>query len=215
MVEKLGIEESKVEKLCGILYKNYGTTLAGLRAIGYKLDYDDYHSFVHGSLPYHNIKPDPALKHMLKSIRIRKLIFTNSDRAHTVRALKRLGLQDCFEDIICFESLNKPCPLQPWDMAGTEIFDIAGHLAWSGGRIGKLPKTPVLCKPSVDAMQAALRIFDVNPSTAVFFDDSVRNIQAGKQIGLRTVLVGTSQRVIGADHSIESIHSIREALPEL
>lgn len=152
---------------------------------------------------------------MLKSIRIRKLIFTNSDRAHTVRALKRLGLQDCFEDIICFESLNKPCPLQPWDMAGTEIFDIAGHLALSGGRIGKLPKTPVLCKPSIDAMQAALRIFDVNPSTAVYFDDSVRNIQAGKQIGLRTVLVGTSQRVIGADHSIESIHSIREALPEL
>jgi putative hydrolase of the HAD superfamily len=135
-----------------------------------------------------------------------------------VRALKRLGLQDCFEDIICFESLNKPCPLQPWDMAGTEIFDIAGHLALSGGRIGKLPKTPVLCKPSIDAMQEALRIFDVNPSTAVrfrlfgainfvpgrvlltkpclhacvlqvFFDDSVRNIQAGKQIGLRTVLV--------------------------
>lgn len=58
MVEKLGVEESKVEKLCSILYKNYGTTLAGLRAIGYKLDYDDYHSFVHGSLPYHNIKPD-------------------------------------------------------------------------------------------------------------------------------------------------------------
>ena len=49
----------------------------------------------------------------------------------------------------------------------------------------------------------------------IFFDDSVRNIQAGKQIGLHTVLVGKSQRVKGADHALESIHNIREALPEL
>jgi putative hydrolase of the HAD superfamily len=49
----------------------------------------------------------------------------------------------------------------------------------------------------------------------IFFDDSVRNIQAGKIIGLHTVLVGTSHRVKGADHALESIHNIREALPEL
>ena len=43
----------------------------------------------------------------------------------------------------------------------------------------------------------------------------MRNILAGKQIGLHTVLVGKSQRVKGADHALESIHNIREALPEL
>lgn len=52
-------------------------------------------------------------------------------------------------------------------------------------------------------------------SLQIFFDDSVRNIQAGKEIGLHTVLVGKSQRVKGADHALESIHNIREALPEL
>lgn len=31
MVEKLGIEESKIETLGNLLYKNYGTTMAGLR----------------------------------------------------------------------------------------------------------------------------------------------------------------------------------------
>ncbi|ONL96541.1 Haloacid dehalogenase-like hydrolase (HAD) superfamily protein [Zea mays] len=86
---------------------------------------------------------------------------------HAVRALKRLGLEDCFEGIICFETLNPPCPPQG----------------------------------------------DQEPE--IFFDDSVRNIQAGKQIGLHTVLVGKSQRVKGADHALESIHNIREALPEL
>lgn len=31
MVEKLGIEESRIAELCNLLYKNYGTTMAGLR----------------------------------------------------------------------------------------------------------------------------------------------------------------------------------------
>ena len=213
MIEKLGIEESKIENLGNLLYKNYGTTMAGLRAIGYNFDYDEYHSFVHGRLPYDNIKPDPVLKQILKNMRMRKLIFTNGDMIHAVRALKRLGLEDCFEGIICFETLNPPCLLTPCDQA-PEIFDIAGHFAGLGSA-DDLPRTPVLCKPNVGAMEAALRIANVNPYKAIFFDDSVRNIQAGKRIGLHTVLVGTSQRVKGADHALESIHNIREALPEL
>ncbi|RCV45436.1 hypothetical protein SEVIR_9G457400v4 [Setaria viridis] len=212
MVEKLGIDESKIENLGNLLYRNYGTTMAGLRAIGYSFDYDEYHAFVHGRLPYDNIKPDPVLKHILKNLRIRKLIFTNGDKVHALRALKRLGLEDCFEGIICFETLNPPCP--PQGEQKPEIFDIAGHFARSG-TAGELPKTPVLCKPNVDAMEEALRIANVNPHKAIFFDDSVRNIQAGKQIGLHTVLVGKSQRVKGADHALESIHNIREALPGL
>ena len=31
MVEKLGIEKSKIDDLSNLLYKNYGTTMAGLR----------------------------------------------------------------------------------------------------------------------------------------------------------------------------------------
>ncbi|KAG8096581.1 hypothetical protein GUJ93_ZPchr0013g37907 [Zizania palustris] len=214
MVEKLGIEESKIENLGNLLYKNYGTTMAGLRAVGYSFDYDEYHSFVHGRLPYENIKPDPVLKHILKNLRIRKLIFTNGDKDHAVRALERLGLEDCFEGIICFETLNPPCPSPPSVDREANIFDIAGHFVRSAAAT-ELPRTPVLCKPNVDAMEEALRIANVNPHKAIFFDDSVRNIQAGKRIGLHTVLVGTPQRVKGADHALESIHNIKEALPEL
>lgn len=31
MVEKLDIDKSKIPDLCNLLYKNYGTTMAGLR----------------------------------------------------------------------------------------------------------------------------------------------------------------------------------------
>jgi putative hydrolase of the HAD superfamily/pyrimidine and pyridine-specific 5'-nucleotidase len=79
----------------------------------------------------------------------------------------------------------------------------------------------------------------------VFFDDSARNIAAGKAAGFHTVIVsfshcvrarsailcgsmltagmawnvcvqvGSSALVPGADVALESIHNIKEALPEL
>lgn len=44
------------------------------QAIGYEFDYDDYHSFVHGRLPYDRLKPDPVLRALLQSLPIRKVV---------------------------------------------------------------------------------------------------------------------------------------------
>ncbi|ESR42353.1 hypothetical protein CICLE_v10012173mg [Citrus x clementina] len=232
MVEKLGIERSKIEDLGNLLYKNYGTTMAGLRAIGYDFDYDDYHSFVHGRLPYENLKPDPVLRSLLLSLPLRKIIFTNADKVHAVKVLSRLGLEDCFEGIICFETLNpthknnvsddeddiafvESAASTTTSANGPEIFDIIGHFAQPNPSLVALPKTPIVCKPSELAIEKALKIASINPQRTLFFEDSVRNIQAGKRVGLDTVLIGKSQRVKGADYAFESIHNIKEAIPEL
>ncbi|XP_074556322.1 phosphate metabolism protein 8-like isoform X2 [Curcuma longa] len=74
MLEKIGIEESEIPDLCTVLYQKYGTTMAGLRAVGYNFNYDDYHSFVHGRLPYESLKPDPVLRQLLLSLPIRKVV---------------------------------------------------------------------------------------------------------------------------------------------
>ncbi|KAJ6407865.1 hypothetical protein OIU84_011219 [Salix udensis] len=238
MVEELGIEESKLIELGNLLYKNYGTTMAGLRAIGYDFDYDEYHRFVHGRLPYENLKPDPVLRGLLLSLPIRKVIFTNADKVHALKVLSKLGLEDCFEGIICFETLNpthkntvsddeddmefvgSAVTATPSTANGSyttsapEVFDIVGHFAQPNPN-SVLPKTPIVCKPSEAAIERALKIANINPQRTLFFEDSVRNIQAGKRVGLQTVLVGTSQRVKGADFALESIHNIREALPQL
>nr|GEZ36258.1 suppressor of disruption of TFIIS-like [Tanacetum cinerariifolium] len=79
----------------------------------------------------------------------------------------------------------------------------------------ELPKTPIVCKPSQDAIEKALNIANINPQSTLFFEDSVRNIQSGKRVGLDTVLVGTSHRCKGADYALESIHNMKEAIPEL
>lgn len=116
----------------------------------------------------------------------RKIIFTNADHTHAIEVLSRLGLEDCFEGIICFETLN---PINSYQR--------------------------ILCKPSVEAFEAAIRIANVDPKKTIFFDDSVRNVASGKVAGLHTVIVGRSDLVPGADHALNSIHNIREALPEI
>ncbi|CAM0885546.1 unnamed protein product [Alopecurus aequalis] len=213
MVEKLGIDKSVSLELCILLYKQYGTTMAGLRAVGYQFDYDDFHAFVHGRLAYEKLKPDPVLRNILLSLPIRKVVFTNGDRIHASRALKRLGIEDCFEGVLCFETLNPTSP-GPAPIHEAKIFDIMKYLADPEPGV-EPPKSPILCKPSTDAMLHALKLAKINPLTTIFFDDSIRNIQAGKKIGMHTVLVGTSERIKGADHALESIHNVKEALPEL
>ncbi|TKY63299.1 hypothetical protein E2542_SST13170 [Spatholobus suberectus] len=186
MVEKLGIDPSKIDDLSNLLYKNYGTTMAGLRAIGYDFDYDEYHSFVHGRLPYENLKPDPVLRNLLLSLPYRKLIFTNADKVHASKALNRLGLEDCFEGIICFETLNpihkstvsddeddiefvgsrSTNPRTSNGSGTSQIFDIIEHFAQPNPSAA-LPKTPVICKPSENATELALKIANLNPQRTV------------------------------------------------
>ncbi|XP_020585456.1 uncharacterized protein C24B11.05-like [Phalaenopsis equestris] len=215
MVEMLGFEPSKVSEMAGLLYRIYGTTMAGLRAIGYTFNYDHYHSFVHGRLPYDTLKPDPVLRQLILSIPVRKVIFTNADKVHAAKVLSRLGLEGCFEGIICFETLNRTDENSSSDQLTSPIkANIFEDLLRPPPNFEQ-PKTPVLCKPSETAMIRALEIAKLDPQRTIFFDDSIRNIQAGKRIGLNTVLVGASLRVNGADHVLESVHNIKEALPEL
>ncbi|XP_050388075.1 uncharacterized protein C24B11.05 [Argentina anserina] len=218
MLQHLDIEESEVPRVCLELYREYGTTMAGLKALGHGFDDDEFHAYVHGRLPYDALKPDLVLRHLLLSMPQRKIIFTNADKAHAAQVLSSLCLEDCFEGIICFETLNPP-QLEPVDFVtspdegGIESASKATAMDYAGNNLS--PKSPILCKPSVEAIEAALRIANVDPQKTLFFDDSARNIASGKAAGLHTVIVGSSEMVPGADHVLRSIHNIREAIPEI
>ncbi|KAE8697238.1 Peptidyl-prolyl cis-trans isomerase [Hibiscus syriacus] len=160
------------------------------RALGYEFVDDEFHAYVHGRLPYEKLKPDPVLRNLLSSLPQLKIIFTNADKAHAQQVLKRLGLEDCFEGIICFETLNPPLD--------------AGSVC---------SKPPILCKPSLEAFKDTTRIANVNPKKTIFIDDSARNITSGKAAGLHTIIVGSSVLVRGADYALHSIHNIKEAIP--
>ncbi|KAF5798011.1 putative pyridoxal phosphatase [Helianthus annuus] len=143
LVEKCGFEPRKASALRVQLFKTYGSTLAGLRALGYDVDADEYHSIVHGRLPYHLINPDHQLRDLLLTITQRKIIFTNSDRAHAIKALNLLGIADCFEQIICFETMNP------------NLFNSKS----------KSEDFPVVLKPSLEAFNIAIDVAQVDPTT--------------------------------------------------
>ncbi|CAH2059819.1 unnamed protein product [Thlaspi arvense] len=145
LVEKFGFPESKASSLRVELFKTYGSTLAGLRALGHDVHPDEYHSFVHGRLPYGSIQPNSKLRNLLKKIKQRKIIFTNSDRNHAMKVLEKLGLEDCFEEMICFETMNP------------NLF----------GSTTRPDEHPVVLKPSLTAMDICIRVAGVDPCRTV------------------------------------------------
>jgi len=200
MVQKLGIDIHEVPALCTRLYKTYGTSMAGLWAEGCRFDQDDFHRFVHGRLPYELLRPDPFLRNLILSMPQRKFIFTNADEVHAEIVLKKLGLEDCFEGVICFETINR----HP-EFAKDQHSDSDAAAS----------QPLIVCKPSQEAMRRAILLAKVDPAKTLYFDDSVRNIAGGKAAGLHTVLVGNSVKCEGADHAITSIHNVKEAIPEI
>jgi len=78
-------------------------------------------------------------------------------------------------------------------------------------------------KHSRSSFEAAMAAAGVSePSACVFCDDSVKNINAAKEVGWRTVLVGLTDRDTGAriecpaaDAHVASLRDLRTAVPEL
>ncbi|KAE8708677.1 hypothetical protein F3Y22_tig00110333pilonHSYRG00051 [Hibiscus syriacus] len=109
--------------MCLELYREYGTTMAGLKALFYEIDNNDLCSW--------------------------KIAVRNTEARSGV---KKPTTFDATEEnsIICFETLNPP--LQPPD------------------------KSPIVCKASMEAFEAAIQLANVDPKKTILFDDSARNI---------------------------------------
>ncbi|GAQ92211.1 Haloacid dehalogenase-like hydrolase (HAD) superfamily protein [Klebsormidium nitens] len=73
----------------------------------------------------------------------------------------------------------------------------------------------IVCKPQPEAYTRALCIAGADARSTLFFDDSLRNIGAGKAAGLATVLVGRQERCEGADLALPSVHELPAAVPSL
>lgn len=93
------------------LYRDYGTTLAGLMA-RHKLDPARFLDHVH-DVDASELQRDESLIAALKRLPGRKAIFTNADRRHAENIAARLGILDQFDaifDIVSSEYRPKPDP---------------------------------------------------------------------------------------------------------
>jgi putative hydrolase of the HAD superfamily len=110
MAERVGVPQERVAALREEYYLAYGTTLNGLRA-NHGVDPQEYLAFVHDIPIDLLLADDPALREMLAGLPQRKVIFSNADRAHALRVVRRLGVEPYFDQIIdihAVDFVNKP-----------------------------------------------------------------------------------------------------------
>lgn len=178
------------------LYKTYGTALRGLveEQLLEDAKVDEFLTNVH-DISLEDIQPDPALREMLELVPHPRWVFTASIREHAQRCLQRLGIEDLFLGIISASSRDM------------------------------IEKVGYVTKHDPRCFAAAMDFAGVAPEHAgrcLFLDDSVSNLKTAKAMGWRTVLVGQHARDTGtliecehADVSVDKIHDVREALPDL
>lgn len=101
-------------------------------------------------------------------------IFTNADTGHAFRVLQSLGLEDCFESIISFDTLNSFNNTNTPDGKDgsetrpntAEIFDFCEYMRQPDSDM-VLPRTPVVCKPFQDAFEKVFKLADIDPLRTV------------------------------------------------
>jgi putative hydrolase of the HAD superfamily len=92
-------------------YRRYGTTLRGLM-LEHGLHPDDFLDFVH-EIDHSPLEPDPQLGAALEKLPGRKLILTNGTRKHADAVMRRLAIDQHFEDVFDIEAAElepKPSP---------------------------------------------------------------------------------------------------------
>jgi putative hydrolase of the HAD superfamily len=93
----LDLEKDAARLVQKQLYRDHGTTLAGLIAV-HRIDPEPYLEFVH-DIDLSALAPDPALSFALMRLPGRRFVFTNGCRNHAQRILDRLKLGAVFDQI--------------------------------------------------------------------------------------------------------------------
>ena len=95
--EKLNIDLKRAKELQTNYFYKYNTSLNGLM-IHHDIPPKEFLKYVH-DIDLSFMKKDLVLREELKSLKMRKLIFTNGSTEHAKNVLRHLGIDDLFENI--------------------------------------------------------------------------------------------------------------------
>ena len=102
-------------------YRRYGTSMRGLMA-EHGMRPDDFLEFVH-QIDHSPLEPNAALGAALESLSGRKLILTNGTRKHAEAVMRRLAIEEHFEDVFDIVAAG----LEPKPLAQTYDRFLARH----------------------------------------------------------------------------------------
>ncbi len=109
---RLGVDLVEAKRVQKSFYRQYGTTMRGLMS-EHGVDPHEFLAFVH-DIDHSPIEPDPALGAALSLLPGRKFVLTNGSRAHADAIVRRLGIEEHFEDLFDIIAAEfEPKPARP------------------------------------------------------------------------------------------------------
>jgi putative hydrolase of the HAD superfamily len=97
IMKALGLDHAAADKLRGVYWRDYGTTLAGLMRV-HDLDPGPYLHDVH-DISLDHLDPDPALCAAISRLPGRRIVHTNGSAPYAERVLDRRGLSAVFDAV--------------------------------------------------------------------------------------------------------------------
>lgn len=97
VMEALRVDRDEANRLRGLYWKEYGTTLAGLMAV-HDVDPGPYLTDVH-DICFDALNPDPALASSLSALPGRRIVYTNGSAPYAQRVLEARGIADRFDAV--------------------------------------------------------------------------------------------------------------------
>jgi putative hydrolase of the HAD superfamily len=104
MQTTLNITPDEASTLRHHYWQTYGTTLAGLMA-EHDIDPEPFMTYVH-DISLDELKPDPELNNIIKSIDGTAIVYTNGSEQHARRVTAARGLDNCFDAYFGVEHAN-------------------------------------------------------------------------------------------------------------
>jgi putative hydrolase of the HAD superfamily len=175
LMAEFGLEEATAHAYQKELYRDYGTTLAGLMA-RHNLDPQRFLHHVH-DIDFDELGHDLALAEALRRLPGRKAIFTNANRRHAENVAERLGILDQFDaifDVVSSEYRPKPDP-QSYDK-------VLRHYGAEGRRAAMFEDLKRNLKPAADLGMTTVWIANdagwgsQGPATPTDIDDHIHHV---------------------------------------
>lgn len=178
--QHLGLDEQAASDLRVDYWQRYGATLSGM----VKHHGTNPHDFLWQTHQFPELPDmvlrDPRLRHALKKLPGRKLLFSNAPQHYARAVLQLLRVDDLFDDVFAIE-----------------------HARYRP-------------KPQLQGFVRLLQKHRLNPARCVMVEDCVKNLQAAKRLGMRTVWVdATPRQPAYVDVKIRDVLALPRAMSRL
>ena len=174
--QHLGLDEQAASELRKHYWLRYGATLSGMvKHHGTDPEHFLWHTHQFPALP-NMVLRQPRLRHVLKNLPGKKLLFSNAPYQYACAVLKLLRIDDLFDDVFAIEQTDyRPKP----QMAGFMRLLLKHHLK---------PARCVMVEDSAENLQAAKRLgmrtvwVDTTMRSPAYVDIKIRSVMELPQL---------------------------------